>query len=737
MASKSTIEVKILGDNKGLAKSLGASQSMIGGWAGSVGKLAVLGVAAVGAAGVAAATGLFKVGQSFDTEFDKIRVGTGATGDALVGLQDSFKNVLSTVPASFGDAGSAIADLNTRLELTGKPLEDLAGQFINLSRITKTDVAANVDNLTRTFGDWGVSTEDQAATLDKLYRASQASGIGIDELSQSIVTAGAPLRNLGFSLDESAALLAQFNKTGVNTDTVIAGLKAGVGKLAKAGEPVPETFSRIVDEITAMGPGTEATGLAIELFGQRAGPDMADAIAGGKFAIDDMLAAIQGGTDTINGAAADTASFSEKWLMFKNKVLVGLEPLATKVFDAVGDAMDDIGPKVEPIIGWFAVAIPRAVETVRPIAQSVMAAIVTASTAVVQWFQTNWPTIQATIQTLVDFFQTKALPIIQEVIGFIVTTFGEMKAWVDVNWPAIQETISGVIEAIKVIIDTTTQIITAIWETHGERILSFISTVWDTIKTVIDAAITVVRGVINTVTSLIRGDWEGVWNGIKTILSGVWDGMKALVSAAVDAVKLTITLALDGIRVAWFAVWGAIATFIDQKWEAIKGFVRSGVDALVGFVKGIPGSIASAASGAFDAIWTNFKQVINRVVDAWNNLSLPGFTIGGWDPPGPGPSFPSITIPSVGTPNIPRLASGGLAFSPMLAMVGDNRNARRDPEVIAPGSMISQIVRTELDRGGRGASDRPITLVIEGRPFSAMIQSHEAAQVAELMAGVR
>jgi len=702
MAKKSTIEVKILGDNKGLAQSLGTSQSMIGGWAGKVGKLAVLGVATVGAASVAAAAGLFKVGESFDTEFDKIRVGTGATGDALVGLQDSFKNVLSTVPASFGDAGSAIADLNTRLGLTGKPLEDLAGQFINLSRITGTDVAANVDNLTRTFGDWGISTEDQSETLDKLYRASQASGIGIDELSQSIVTAGAPLRNLGFNLDESAALLAQFNKTGVNTDTVIAGLKAGVGKLAKAGEDVPETFSRIVDEITALGPGTEATGLAIELFGQRAGPDMADAIAGGKFSIDEMLAAIQGGEDTINQAAADTASFSEKWLLFKNKVLVGLEPLATKVFEGVGNALDTLGPKVEPIIAWFAVAMPKAIEVVRPIAESVMAAIVTASTTVIEWFQTNWPTIQETIQTLVTWFQTNALPVIQEVIAFMITTFGEMKAWVDVNWPAIKETIAGVIEAIKIIIDTTTRVITAIWETHGDRILLYISTIWDTIKRVIDAAINIVRGVIDTVTSLISGDWSGVWEGIKTILSGVWDAIKALVKLAIGAVKLTITLALDGIKLAWETVWNAVSSFASTIWGNIAGFVGTGIDAVVGFVSGLPGRIASGVSGAFDSIYNNFKGVINRVIDAWNNLRLPGFSIGGQSVSAFGVTIgiPALSVPSLDPfPHIPRLHTGGF--------VGNPNGPRRDVPIMAQQGeyVLSSNDVTKLMAGGDGRRD--------------------------------
>jgi tape measure domain-containing protein len=40
----------------------------------------------------------------------------------------------------------------------------------------------------------------------------------------------------------------------------------------------------------------------------------------------------------------------------------------------------------------------------------------------------------------------------------------------------------------------------------------------------------------------------------------------------------------------------------------------------------------------------------------------------------------------------PKLAQGGLAFAPTMAMVGDNRNARVDPEVIAPLSKLKTMI---------------------------------------------
>ena len=183
-------------------------------------------------AGLAVGIGAFKLGESFDEAFDTIRVGTGATGDALADLEDDFKEVFSSVPTTMDLASTAVADLNTRTGQTGEGLVDLAKQMLEMSRITGSDLAGNNETTTRLFGDWGVATDEQAGKLDKLFRASQASGVGISDLASSAVQFGAPLRNLGFTMDESIALFAKWNKEGVNTEAIFGGMKIAVGKFA-------------------------------------------------------------------------------------------------------------------------------------------------------------------------------------------------------------------------------------------------------------------------------------------------------------------------------------------------------------------------------------------------------------------------------------------------------------------------------------------------------------------------
>lgn len=600
MAAKGTVTVKILGDNKDLSRALGDSESKLGKFAGSAGKLFKAGTTTVVALGTAALIAGPKILEA-GAKLEALGIKSATVfGDSLGDVEKWAEGVAGSMGltnAELTGAAAGLGDLLKPMGFTSKEAANMSTEMLDLSGALSA---------------WSGGQQDATEVADILAKAMLGETDGLKGLGISISAA-----------EIEARLLAKGQKE--LTGTALAQAKA----LA--------TQELIMEKST-----------------------------------DAQAAWTDGSMDSIKAQNESKASIGQ----LKEAFVTGLYP-----------AIQAVVPVLTSAATWLGDHLPAAFAIARSAGQAVTA-----------WFEENWPKIQTAIQPVVEWMQTVAVPAIQAVGGFIVTTFGEIKAWVDANWPAIQETISGVVEAIRVIVDVTTQAITAIWETHGERIMSYITATWDTIKTVIDAAINVVRGVINTVTSLIRGDWDGVWNGIKTALSGVWEGIKAIVKLAIQAVKLSITLQLDAIKVAWNAVWGGIASFVSDKWNAIKGYVSAGVDALVGFVGGIPGRISSKVSGAFDAIWTNFKGVINRVIDAWNNLSLPGFTIGGWDPPGPGPSFPSITIPSVGTPNIPRLASGGLAFAPMLAMVGDNMNARRDPEVIAPGSMIAGIVRSELDR---------------------------------------
>jgi hypothetical protein len=329
--------VSIVPSAKGITSGLAAQMpafSGLGAQAGGIfgkGLLSAVKTALPVAAVLGAVKGLYEVGQVFDEVSDTIRIGTGATGQALDGLGGSAKKVGKQVPANFSDVGTAIADVNTRLGLTGGPLEKISAQFLELSRITKTDVAGNVADVSRVFGDWSIATGEQSSALDKIFITSQATGIGIDTLSQKVVQFGAPLRQMGFGFEQSLALFGKFEKEGVNVETVMAGMRMGLANMARAGEEPIDTFGRVVEQIKSAGSVADANKTAIEVFGSRAGPDMAAAIREGRFELDDLVSTISTSGETIMAAGQDVNSHAEFWQIFKNKALAGLALLAERV----------------------------------------------------------------------------------------------------------------------------------------------------------------------------------------------------------------------------------------------------------------------------------------------------------------------------------------------------------------------------------------------------------------------
>ena len=149
--------------------------------------------AGIVAAGAAIAAAGFTAGKKWDDATKTIVAGTGATGDALKGLQADYQAV-----AKYGDgAATVIADLNTHLGLEGEALQMVA----------EAALKAKVD--TNLFGDvsaqLGLDAEGAAGFLDQLTVASQGTGVDIDILTRTIGKSSARWQAAGGDMDDLAA----------------------------------------------------------------------------------------------------------------------------------------------------------------------------------------------------------------------------------------------------------------------------------------------------------------------------------------------------------------------------------------------------------------------------------------------------------------------------------------------------------------------------------------------------
>lgn len=328
---------------------------------------------AVGAAvgGIAVATGkavieagkyMKDLGASFDDAADAIRIGTGATGDALDGLLDDFDAVYKSVPTTMEDASKAIADYNTRLGLTGPQLQEISKQAIQVSDMLGDDLGSVIEESSQAFQQWNIDADDMGGAMDYIFKVSQSTGMGFTDLMADMQKFGPQLQEMGYSFETASALMGQLDKAGVNTDEVLGAMKKSVATLAKEGISASDGLAMYYEKIKNAGTAAEAASIASEIFGTRAGSTMAAAIRDGSLAVADLTAELQENGETIAGAADDTYDFAERLQVMKQGLEVALKPMANTVFDGLNKFM----PTLQKLMEQITPVISKAVEAAAP-----------------------------------------------------------------------------------------------------------------------------------------------------------------------------------------------------------------------------------------------------------------------------------------------------------------------------------------------------------------------------------
>lgn len=346
---------KLDGDLKSAKRKLdGGLGGIVGQIGGTLGKIgAGIGKVALGVAagGIAAIAGLgaaaVAAGMTVDEAYDTIIAKTGATGTKLEELKGSFNTVFGQFPGDAKGTAEALSNLSTRIGLTGKPLEDLTLAMLRMSDLTGTDAATNTESFARVLGDWGIPAEGAATALDKIYKASQLTGVGVDALMTKVVQFGAPLRLMGFTFDEGVALFSKWEKEGVNAELVMGSLRIAAGKFAKAGTPLRESLLATFKSIETNTDASAALAEGMEVFGARAGPDMVAAIREGRFSIEDLTAALGESEGAIAAAALATMDWPEKLELLKNKATTILAPIGLAFMDVASNILDKANPALE------------------------------------------------------------------------------------------------------------------------------------------------------------------------------------------------------------------------------------------------------------------------------------------------------------------------------------------------------------------------------------------------------
>lgn len=230
-------------------------------------------IVAVGAASIAAF-------NEVDAGADAIVKRTGASGDALAGMQAQMEKIATTIPVGFEEAGNAIGEVNTRFGLTGDELGGLTQMFLEFAAVNDTDVVSAIDNTQKALSAWGLEGDEAINVLDTLTYVGQATGASVDSLTQGLINNGAAFQEMGLTLDQAAMFMGQLEVSGADASTVMGGLQKALKNAATDGVPLNEALAQLQDTILNGTGATDGLTAAYDLFG-KSGAQVYEAVKNG------------------------------------------------------------------------------------------------------------------------------------------------------------------------------------------------------------------------------------------------------------------------------------------------------------------------------------------------------------------------------------------------------------------------------------------------------------------------
>lgn len=642
-------------------------------------------IAALGALAVKAFT-------EVDDAMDELAKMTGKTGDELKGLEDIAKNLATELPVSFEDAAKAVGEVNTRFEITGEQADELSKQFLKFAQLNGTDVVSSIDSVQSALAAWGMPVEKASGLLDTLTKVSQDTGTSVDTLSQNLMQQKTIFDELGFSIEDAATFLGQLEKSGVDSNVVMTGLKKALLNATKSGKTMEEALAELEETLVSGSTETEEYQAVMELFGNAAGPKLADALRDGRLSLKALGVTAADSAGTIDQTFEQIIDPADKFKMMMNELkIVGA--------DVGGTLMDALAPAIEKVAEF----IKKAAE----------------------WWKNLSPEMQNTI-LIVGGILAVLGPVIS-FIGTIVSIVGTLIPMIGAATAAIGGLnialgpIIGIIAAVAAAITAVILVIK-----HWGEITEWLKGVWESVSGWIKGA---AEDVANWVSN--------AWNNVKDWTKNAWENVKSTVKDAAENVKEKVSTAWNTLKENTSAAWNAIKSKVQENGGGIKGILKtatdsykemwsqafSKIDQLTGGklsealqkVKDKLAAIKQAFTDKFNAIRDFIKGILDKIKGFFSGLELklphiklPHFKLTGSFSLSP-PSIPKLSVDwykSAYTNPVMFTSPTVMATTNGLKGFGDGAGG----EIVIGQGLMMRMIKEAVRGGNGGKYDIDITV---------------------------
>ena len=503
----------------------------------SVGTNLTLGITAP-IAGIATAS--MAAFNEVDAGLDTIVTKTGATGDALDGLNDVFDEVFTSLPVDAQSAGDAVGELNTQFGLTGDALADASKAALEFAEINGVDVTSSIQGAKGAMEAMNVPADQYVSFLDAANKAGQDTGVSMDKLFQVMRDGAEPLKSLGLSYEESAQMIGRFEQSGVDSSKALNYLSKAQVVATKSGKDFGTELQNFVDMAKNGTDQTELMTKATELFGTRGANEMIKAAKNGALSLDDLAKAAEGSAGSVEGAFEGTLDPIDQMTTVMNNLKSAGNELAGAIQEAAAPMLQELANKAKELAKWFKGLSPetkRLIVIIGGIAAAVGPAMVA---------------LGSTLTTIVKIRNgIKGLKAASDGLKAAKGISSFAKAFTLLN-PTVLIVV-GVVAAIAGLV----LIIKHLWETN-ETFRNIVTGAWNAVKDAIGGAIDFIGGLVDgigkgfsdagkTIGDFFGGIGEAAAGAPEAISNGL-SGIGDKVSSAFEGAGKVVSSAMDNIK---------------------------------------------------------------------------------------------------------------------------------------------------------------------------------------------
>lgn len=601
-----------------------------------------------------------KVGASAEKSLGKAKTSAGGFGKTIGGLGKSVKSALKStflmagLYAAFRGIKSVMSDAIGANEEFGNSIKQIKGNL----QVAFTPIVNAIMPALNTLAS-GLATATKAI-------ASFISGLFGTTYKKSL-EAAKKVEAVGKKAKENSRFLASFDEMNVASKDESDSSSSDLSALDSKGDKTAEGIGNKIREQIKKGFALLKKQFANvkKYFDTNFAPIFAE--IGKKFA-----PVIEGFKDNMSKAWSDMATLAEP---FKNYFTNNLTPALQTAFKSIGTIASGLGDTFNLVFGqlWDNVIFP----SLNTMITTVLPLLTDQWTAAAEVMTTRFETVKTIFD---EVFVTGVMPILttlqgvwsdlwitsaklwsqygepmMEAIQSLITSVGDTVLTVYKEW--IQPVIQWVCDLIKSLWDKAIKPVYVKVVAVVAKIVDCVKAVWNFLKPFVDWFVKTLGPTIKNVLAAVKGVFDTVFTAIGDIIGGIIKTFGGLIDF--------ITGVFSG---DWNKAWQGICNFFSGIWNTIWGVIKGVINLII---------------DGINMLWTGIYTVVKGIVDAIGGVAGAIGDLFGQDWHFSMPENP---------PLIPKLAKGGLAYAPTLAMVGDNRNVGTDPEVIAPLSKLKDII---------------------------------------------